>query len=261
MEDISCTTENRQWRTAAGRVAPESEAKSKIPVQRVQKKIEFPHILHSLHRKPCDPQSDARSSTRPSKSKILSIKPPELGRSNVSGTRFERPSLPPRSSSNGDAGGKPIDANVRRACKVRETSRAKSIRRNEEQLDCDSVEQHASVQDLRAHAQPKQKRTRDQQDKERETQQIRSRDGGCRGHTPSRDFNHREGDSQEPYILAEGNRHTEHEQRHGSARHKGYLNVKSFQRTVSVMMRRATVQITNVSNRNAAALVEIDQFL
>ena len=46
---------------------------------------------------------------------------------------------------------------------MKETSRAKSIRRNEEQPDWDSVEQQSSVQDLGAHAQPKQKRTRDQQ--------------------------------------------------------------------------------------------------
>ena len=42
---------------------------------------------------------------------------------------------------------------------VKKTSRAKSIRRNGKQQDCDSVEQHSSVQDPCAHAQPEQKRT------------------------------------------------------------------------------------------------------
>ena len=53
--------------------------------------------------------------------------------------------------------------------------------------------------------------------------------------------------SQERRVLAEGNRHTEHEQRNGSSHHKEDLNVKSLQQTVS-MMRRTTEQI-------------IDQFL
>ena len=68
------------------------------------------------------------------------------------------------------------------------------------------------------------------------------------------------GNSQEPYILAEGNRHTEHEQRHGSSHHKEDLSAKSFQRTM-LMMRRTTEQITDVSCGNTATLVGIDQFL
>ena len=68
------------------------------------------------------------------------------------------------------------------------------------------------------------------------------------------------GDGQEPCILAEGNRHTEHEQRHGSSHHKEDVNVKSFQRTV-LMMRRTTEQITDVSCGNTAALVGNDHFL
>ena len=64
--------------------------------------------------------------------------------------------------------------------------------------------------------------------------------------------------SQEPYILAEGNRHTEHEQRHGSAHHQEDPNVNSFQHTVLVM-RRTTEQITDVSCGNTA-LVGIEQF-
>ena len=58
-----------------------------------------------------------------------------------------------------------------------------------------------------------------------------------RGHTPAHDINHREGDSQEPYILAEGNRYTEHELRDGSSHHDEDLKVKSFQRTVLTMMK------------------------
>ena len=45
---------------------------------------------------------------------------------------------------------------------VKKTSRAKSIWHEEEQQDCDIVEQPSSVQDPGAHAQPKQKRTREQ---------------------------------------------------------------------------------------------------
>ena len=45
---------------------------------------------------------------------------------------------------------------------VTETRRTKSIW-HEKQPDCDSVEQHPSVQNPAAHAQPKQKRTRDLQ--------------------------------------------------------------------------------------------------
>ena len=56
---------------------------------------------------------------------------------------------------NGDAGGS------RNVAEVTETRRTKSIW-HEKQLDCDSVEQHPSVQNPGAQAQSKQKRTRDQ---------------------------------------------------------------------------------------------------
>ena len=68
-----------------------------------------------------------------------------------------------------------------------------------------------------------------------------------------------EKESQEPYILAEGNGHRKHEQHHGSSHQKQDLKVKSLQRTV-LMMRRSTEQITDVSCGNTAALVGIDQF-
>ena len=53
------------------------------------------------------------------------------------------------------------DANMMRSCRVKETSRAKTIWHEEKQPDWDSVEQHSSVRDPGAHAQPKQKRTRE----------------------------------------------------------------------------------------------------
>ena len=67
-------------------------------------------------------------------------------------------------------------------------------------------------------------------------------------------------DGQEPYILADENRHTEQEQRHGNAHHMQDLNVKSYQQTVS-MMRRTSEQISDVFCGNTAVPVEIDQFL
>ena len=66
-----------------------------------------------------------------------------------------------------------------------------------------------------------------------------------------------ERDGQQPCILAEGNRHTEHEQRHGNAQRKEDLNVNSFHHTVSMMMKRTTEQITDVSRGNTAGVVGI----
>ena len=69
---------------------------------------------------------------RLSKSEILPIRllsgmsteQPELGASSM---RFERSSLPPRPSRQWRCRRKPSDANVRRSCRVNETSRAKSV--------------------------------------------------------------------------------------------------------------------------------------
>ena len=116
-----------------------------------------------------------------------------------------------------------------------------------------------SVQEINKHVSDGIDKNRENQRSE-ELHQIRSQDGGCHGHTAAHDFNHREGKGQEPYILAEGDRHTELEQRHGSAHHEEDLNVNSLQQTVS-MMRRTTEQITDVSCGNTAALVGIGQFL
>ena len=58
----------------------------------------------------------------------LSTKRPELGESNVSGMRFEISSLSPRLSRQWRCRRKPSTANVRRACGVEETSRAKPTR-------------------------------------------------------------------------------------------------------------------------------------
>ena len=63
-------------------------------------------------------------------------------------------------------------------------------------------------------------------------------------------------------ILAiHGNRYTEHELRNGSSHHDADLNVNGLQQTVSMMMKRTTEQITDVSCGNTAALVRIDHFL
>ena len=90
---------------------------------------------YSMHRNRCDLRLCARRWKRPSKTEILSIwlfsglstKQPERGESNISNTRFERSSLPPRSSRQWRCRRKPNTANVRRSCRVKETNRAISI--------------------------------------------------------------------------------------------------------------------------------------
>ena len=156
---------------------------------------------------------------------------------------------------------------MKRSCRLKETSRAKSIWHEEKQQDCD-----LSVQDPSAQAQSKQTAqeinkhvshgyNKDSENQRSERlQQIRNGDGGCHGHTSARDFNHREGDKQELYLLAEGIRYTEHELRNGSSHHDVDLNVNSLKQTVSMMMKRFTEQITDVSCGNTAALVGIEQF-
>ena len=62
-------------------------------------------------------------------------------------------------------------------------------------------------------------------------------------------------------FFAEGNRHREHEQHQESSHQKEDLKVKSLQRTVTMMMKRTTEQITDVSRGNTAAFVGIDQYL
>ena len=101
--------------------------------QRVQKKIELPQLQLS--------QEEMRSNIgrtspgrweRPSKSEVLpmrllsglSTEQPEPGASSM---RFERSSLPPRPTRQWRCRRKPSDANVRRSCRVKETSRAKSV--------------------------------------------------------------------------------------------------------------------------------------
>ena len=187
----------------------------------------------------------------------------------LSGTRFERSSLPPRSSSNGDAGGSRAHqtcgdlAEWKRPAERNQFGLARG-----RQPDCDMVQQHSSVQDPGAQAQSKQKRIWDQQaclgrcqsweqaeDRENRRserlQQIRCWVGRCHGHIPARDFNHREIDGQEPYILAKWNRKTEHELRDGSSHHDEDLNVNSRQQKVSMMMKRTTEQITDGSWGNS----------
>ena len=76
--------------------------------------------------------------------------------------RFRRDD-PPRSSKQWRCKRTPSTSNVRRVCRREDGNRTKSIWRDEDQQDWDSVEQHSSVQDPGAQAQSKQKRTRDQQ--------------------------------------------------------------------------------------------------
>ena len=83
----------------------------------------------------------------------------------------------------------------------------------------------------------------------------------CHRHIPVRDFNHREGDSQEPCIVAEGNRHREHEQHQDSSHQKEDLEVNCFQRKDLMMMKRTSEQITDLSRGNTAVIVGIEQFL
>ena len=56
------------------------------------------------------------------------------------------------------------------------------------------------------------------------------------------------------------NRHREHEQHQDSSHQKEDFNVKSLQRTVFMLMKRTTEQITDVTRGNTAAFVGIDQF-
>ena len=120
------------------------------------------------------------------------------------------------------------------------------------QHDWDSVEQHPSVQDPGAHVQPKQKRTRDQ------PVCLRPEVVDVIDLSPAH-FNHREGDSQEPYILTNGNRHTEHEQRHGSV-HQGEPQCQKFPANSVDDDETYHRAVTDVSRGNTA-LVKIDQFL
>ena len=141
---------------------------------------------------------------------------------------------------------------------MKETNRAKTIWRNEDQQDWDSVEQQLSVQDPRAHAQPKQKRTRDQPKtvKSQEAKNFSKSEAKMVDvmDTPARDFNHREGDSQDPYILQKGI----------DARNTNNAMVALITRKTSLSIafikQCPTEQITDVSCGNTAALVGLDQF-
>ena len=101
---------------------------------------------YSLHKKRCDPKSDARRWKRPSKSKILSVRL-------LPGLSTKQPEIKKAMEMQAEAEHR----------RVKETSRAKIRQARGKQQDFDSVEQHSSVQDPGAQAQSKQKRTRDQQ--------------------------------------------------------------------------------------------------
>ena len=61
-------------------------------------------------------------------------------------------------------------------------------------------------------------------------------------------------------FLAEGHRHTQHDQHHGSTHHKESLIATSLQHTVSIR-KRVTEHVTDVTRGNTTALVVIEQFL
>ena len=158
-----------QQRTDAAGAVPEREAKSKPQSREFsKKKIEIPQSQHRIRNVAIRNQThDAGKDLR-------------RARYSQSGCCQDYQRNSQRSRRQWRCKRKPSTSNVRRAlCRVKETSRAKSAW-HEEQQGCDSVEQHSSVQDRGAHAQPKQKRTRDQQAKNRENQrgeelqQIRS---------------------------------------------------------------------------------------
>ena len=99
--------------------------------QRVQKKIEIRQLQLAQEEMRSHIGRTARGHwKRPSKSEILPFRllsgsltgQPELG---APSARFERSSLPPRSSRQWRCRRKPNTANVRRSCRVKESSRAK----------------------------------------------------------------------------------------------------------------------------------------
>ena len=133
-----------------------------IPVQRVQRKIEIPQLQlaqeamrSKIVRMTLEQTFDERDTLNQAVARIVN----ETAKA-WSIARFERSTHPPRSSRQWRCRRKPSDANVRRSCRVKETSRAKSFFARGKQQDCDCVEQQSSAQDPGAYSQSKQKLTR-----------------------------------------------------------------------------------------------------
>ena len=164
------------------------------------------------------------------KSEILSIRPPKLGTSNVFSTRSERSSFPPRSRRQWRCRRKPNTANVRRSCRSegdQQSNKIATVMNNIHQFkipahrlnrsrSAQEINKHVS-DDVRAENKPKTAKTKEAKDfNKSEAELVDVMDT----------FQHRisiieKEMAKNPYIHAKGNRHTEHEQRHGSAHHKG----------------------------------------
>ena len=100
-----------------------------IPVQRVQRKIEIPQLQlaqeamrSKIVRMTLEQTFDERDTLNQAVARIVN----ETAKA-WSIARFERSTHPPRSSRQWRCWRKPSDANVRRSCRVKETSRAKSF--------------------------------------------------------------------------------------------------------------------------------------
>ena len=210
---------------------------------------------HSLLRKQCDQKSDAWSWKRPSESKELSVRL-------LPGLSTKQPEI----KNEVEMKAKP------NAAEVKETSRAKSIwhvERNQIATVLNSIHQFKiqahrldrsrSAQEINKHVFGGINKDREDQRSER-LQQIQSWVGRCHGHIPARDFDHWEREAKNSAFLQKEIDTKEPEQ-HQDSSHQKELKVKSLQRTVFMMMKRTTEQISDVTVGNTAALVGIDQFL
>ena len=142
--ESSCPTENGHRRTDAARAVPESEAKAESQCRKFRRRSRF--HSHSLHKKRCDPKSDARRRKRPSESKELSVML-------LSGLSTKQPAIREATE---------MQAEAERRRSERDQQGEINLAR-EKQPDRDSVERQSAAQDPGAQAQSKQKRTRDQQ--------------------------------------------------------------------------------------------------
>ena len=157
------TTENR-----CHRVQFQSVKHNEISDQRVQKKIEKPQLQFAqetmrskITRMTPEKTFEERDTLNEAVVRIVN----EAARAwSIECLQYEisRYIIPPASikKAMGVAGGSRSPQTWGEFAEVKETSRAKSIWRDEDQQDWDSVEQQLSVQDPGAHAQPKQKLTR-----------------------------------------------------------------------------------------------------
>ena len=152
MVDSSCRTENIQQRTDATGAVPEREAKAN-PSPGSSEEDRNLHS-YSLDREQCDPKimrmtldKDLRRA-RCSQSgccQDCQRSSQSLEHRRNSCTRFERASLPPRSSRQWRCRRKSIAGNVKRSCRSKGDQQSEINLARGEQQDCDSVEQQLSV--------------------------------------------------------------------------------------------------------------------